>query len=221
MQTTYGKYYDTLPDGRVLLVSPLPDGADDSQVRILWQDQEEITTEQRKKIFAICKDIALWSGSDKESVRKIQIADFLRQNIERLQMSALSLAVTGNCDKGTASLFIDYLVNFCLENDVPTSRPLQEYADDLEKYTYAALLHKRCLICGKKADLHHVDQVGLGYNRETKSQLGALVMPLCRAHHTEYHSIGRTAFEERYHAKPVPMTERIAAKYHITGRAAS
>jgi len=112
-------------------------------------------------------------------------------------------------------------VNFCLENDVPTSRPLQEYADDLEKYTYAALLHKRCLICGKKADLHHVDQVGLGYNRETKSQLGALVMPLCRAHHTEYHSIGRTAFEERYHAKPVPMTERIAAKYHITGRAAS
>lgn len=221
MQTTYGKYYDTLPDGRVLLVSPLPDGADDSQVRILWQDQEEITTEQRKKIFAICKDIALWSGSDKESVRKIQIADFLRQNIERLQMSALSLAVTGNCDKGTASLFIDYLVNFCLENDVPTSRPLQEYADDLEKYTYAALLHKRCLICGKKADLHHVDQVGLGYNRETKPQLGALVMPLCRVHHAEYHSIGRTAFEERYHAKPVPMTERIAAKYHITGRAAS
>ena len=221
MQTTYGKYYDTLPDGRVLLVSPLPDGADDSQVRILWQDQEEITTEQRKKIFAICKDIALWSGSDKESVRKIQIADFLRQNIERLQMSALSLAVTGNCDKGTASLFIDYLVNFCLENDVPTSRPLQEYADDLEKYTYAALLHKRCLICGKKADLHHVDQVGLGYNRETKPQLGALVMPLCREHHREYHSIGRTAFEERYHAKPVPMTERIAAKYHITGRAAS
>jgi hypothetical protein len=187
----------------------------------LWTDRDEITTEQRKKIFAICKDIALWSGSDKESVRKIQIADFLRQNIERLQMSALSLAVTGNCDKGTASLFIDYLVNFCLENDVPTSRPLQEYADDLEKYTYAALLHKRCLICGKKADLHHVDQVGLGYNRETKPQLGALVMPLCRAHHTEYHSIGRTAFEERYHAKPVPMTERIAAKYHITGRAAS
>jgi hypothetical protein len=199
----------------------LPEQADGTEARVLWPDRDEITTEQRKKIFAICKDVALWSGSDKETVRKIQIADFLRQNIERLQMSALSLAVTGNCDKGTASLFIDYLINFCLENDVPTSRPLQEYADDLEKYTYAALIHKRCIICGKKADLHHVDAIGLGYNRETKPQLGALVLPLCRVHHTEWHTIGRAVFEERYHAVPVPMDKRIAARYHITGRAAT
>jgi hypothetical protein len=46
-------------------------------------------------------------------------------------------------------------------------------------------------------------------------------MPLCRVHHTEYHSIGRTAFEERYHAKPVPMDKRIAGKYNISGKAAS
>lgn len=221
MKTTYGRYYDTLQDGRVLIISPMPDGADDTEVRVLWQDQEEITTEQRKKIFAICKDIALWSGSDKESVRAIQTADFLRKNIEQLQMSALSLAVTGNCDKGTATLFIDYLINFCLENDVPTSRPLQEYADDLEKYTYAALMHKRCLICGRKADLHHVDQVGMGYDRDTKPQLGALVMPLCRVHHSEYHSIGGTAFGEKYHVSPVPMDKRIAQKYKISGKAAT
>lgn len=221
MTTTYGKYFDTLPDGRVLIVSPMPEGADGTDVRLLWQDQDEITADQRKKIFAICGEIAIWSGHDKELVRKVQTADFLRQNIEQLQLSALSLAITGNCDKGTATLFIDYLINFCLENNVPTARPLQEYADDLERYTYAALLHKRCLVCGRKADLHHVSQIGAGYSRETKPQLGALVMPLCRVHHAEYHSIGRTAFEERYHTKPVPMTERIAAKYHITGRAAS
>ena len=219
MTTTYGKYYDTLPDGRVLIVSPMPDGADDSEVRVLWQDQEEITAEQRKKIFAICGEIAVWSGEDKERVRKVQTADFLRQNIEQLQMSALSLAISGNCDKGTASLFIEYLINFCLENEVPTSRPLQEYADDLERYTYGALLHKRCVVCGKKADLHHVDQVGMGYSRQTKPQLGALVMPLCRVHHGEYHSIGRTAFENKYHTVPVPMDKRIAGKYHISGKA--
>lgn len=221
MTTTYGQYYDTLPDGRVLIASPMPDGADGNDVRVLWQDQEEITGEQRKKIFAICGEIAVWSGHDKEFVRKVQTADFLRANIERLQMSALSLAISGNCDKGTASLFIDYLINFCLENEVPTARPLQEYADDLERYTYAALLHKRCVVCGKKADLHHVDQVGMGYNRETKPQLGALVMPLCREHHREYHNIGRKAFEERYHTVPVPMDKRIAGKYHISGKAAS
>lgn len=223
MTESQGTYYSTLPDGRVLVACTLPEQADGTVARVLWSDRDEITTEQRKKIFAICKDIALWSGSDKETVRKIQIADFLRQNIERLQMSALSLAVTGNCDKGTASLFIDYLVNFCLENDVPTSRPLQEYADDLEKYTYAALIHKRCIICGKKADLHHCDgsRIGMGYNRDTKPQFGALVMPLCRVHHTEYHTIGGTAFGEKYHVSPVPLTKKIAARYHITGRAAT
>jgi hypothetical protein len=221
MTTTYGTYYDTLPDGRVLIASPLPDGADETEVRLIWQDQEEITAEQRKKIFAICREIADWSAHDPEYVRKNLTADFLRANIERLQMSALSLAISGNCDKGTASLFIEFLVDFCLENDVPTSRPLQEYADDQERYTYSALLHKRCLICGKKADLHHVDQVGLGYNRNTKPQLGALVMPLCREHHSEYHSIGDTAFGEKYHVFPVPLDKRIAQKYHISGKAAS
>lgn len=221
MQTTYGTYYDTLPDGRALIASPLPDGADIQEVRLLWQDQEEITADQRKKIFAIVAEIAQWSAHDPEYVRKNLTADFLRANIERLQMSALSLAISGNCDKGTASLFITFLVEFCLENSVPTSRPLQEYADDLERYTYSALLHKRCLICGKKADIHHVDRIGMGYNRQTKPQIGAMVMPLCREHHSEWHSIGRTAFENKYHAVPVQMDKRIAGKYHISGKAAS
>lgn len=221
MTTTTGNYYDTLPDGRVLIVSNMPEGADGTEVRLLWQDQDEITADQRKKIFAIVAEIAQWSAHDPEYVRKNLTADFLRANIERLQLSALSLAISGNCDKGTASLFIDYLISFCLENAVPTSRPLQEYADDLERYTYSALLHRRCLICGKKADLHHCDQVGMGYNRNTKPQLGALVMPLCRVHHSEWHTIGRTAFENRYHAVPVPMDKRIAGKYNISGRAAS
>lgn len=221
MTESCGTYYSTLPDGRVLLACTLPDGADEAEARVLWQDREEISGEQRRKIFAICGEIAQWSAHDPEYVRKNLTADFLRANIERLQLSALSLAISGNCDKGTASLFIDYLISFCLENAVPTSRPLQEYADDLERYTYSALLHKRCLICGRKADLHHVTAIGMGYDRNTKPQLGALVMPLCREHHSEYHSIGRTAFEERYHAVPVPMDRRIAGKYNISGKAAS
>jgi hypothetical protein len=61
----------------------------------------------------------------------------------------------------------------------------------------------------------------MGYNRETKSQLGAMVMPLCRVHHTEYHTIGGTAFGEKYHVVAVALNKRLAQKYNITGRAAS
>ena len=220
MKITDGRVMDLTQDGRVMIVTTMPeDVAED--VRVFWPDRDEITPDQRKKIFAINNEISLWSGNDPEYNRKSLTFDFLRQNLQKLQMSSLSLAVNGNCDKGTASLFIDFLINFCLEHSVPTSRPLQEYADDLERYTYAALIHKRCLVCGKKADLHHVDAVGMGFNKQDKPQLGALVMPLCREHHTEYHTIGRTAFEDRYHAKPVPMDKRIAGKYHISGKAAT
>ena len=221
MKETTGRYYDTLPDGRVLIVSPIPDEVDETGVRVLWSDREEITADQRKKIFAICAEIANWSAHDPEYIRRNLTSDFLHANRERLWLSILSLASGGNCDKGTASLFIDFLVNFCLENEVPTSRPLQEYADDLAKYTYAALIHKRCAICGAKADIHHVDQIGMGFNRQTKPQIGALVMPLCRVHHSEWHSIGGTAFGDKYHVEPVPMDKRIAQKYGIGGKAAS
>lgn len=220
MKESAGTLYSILPDGRALIAAPMPENVQDT-VRVLWPDTEEITPEQRRKIFAIVGEIACWSGYAPEDARKGLTVDFLRKNIERLQTSAISLAMGGGCDKGTASLFIDYLISFCLESNVPTARPLSEYADDLERYTYAALMHKRCLVCGKKADLHHVDAVGMGYDRRTKPQLGAMVMPLCREHHGEYHSIGGTAFGEKYHTVPVAMDERIAKKYGIWGKAAT
>lgn len=218
MKESSGTLYSILPDGRALIAAPMPENVQDT-VRVLWPDTEEITPDQRRKIFAIVGEIACWSGYAPEDARKGLTVDFLRQNIERLQQSAISLAMGGGCDKGTASLFLDYLINFCLENQVPTSKPLQELADDLERYTYAALMHKKCLVCGKKADLHHCEAVGMGYNRDTKPQIGALVMPLCRLHHGEYHNIGGTAFEERYHCVSVPMDERIANKYNLTRKA--
>ena len=222
MKETQGRVAQILPGGRVLIETVIPDDTDD-KVRVFWSDREEISAEQRKKIFAIVEEIAIWAGYGKETerVRKNLTADFLRQNIQRLQMSAVSLAGGGGCDKGTASLYIEYLINFCLENDVPTSRPLMELADDLERYTYSALMHKKCLICGRKADLHHAEgsMIGMGYNRKEKPQIGAMVMPLCREHHTEYHSIGGRAFDEKYHTTAVALDKRIADKYELSKKA--
>lgn len=214
MTESSGTYYSTLPDGRVLLACTLPDGADETEARVLWQDREEISAEQRRKIFAIVRDIADSQFEDREWTRKTLTTDFLRKNIEQLQLSALSLAVTGNCDRGTASLFIDYLINVCMEFNVQTKKPLQEYTDDLERYTYSALMQKRCIICGRKAEIHHCEgsHVGMGRNRKEMIHLGALLMPLCRVHHDECHNIGQTAFDEKYHVKGVIADKKICRK---------
>lgn len=220
MKETQGRVAQVLPGGRVMIETVLPEDTDD-EVRVLWADRDEITPEQRRKIFAIVGEIGAWSGDDPESVRKTLISDFLSAKRKDLMMGTLSLAYGGGCDKGLASLLIDHLINVCMEYGVPTREPLMQYADDLEKYTYAALMNKRCLICGKKADLHHCEgsMVGMGYNRREKVQIGAMVMPLCREHHMEYHSIGATAFDAKYHTKAVPMDKRIADKYGLTRKA--
>ena len=61
--------------------------------------------------------------------------------------------------------------------------------------------------------------IGMGYNRREKPQIGAMVMPLCREHHTEYHTIGGTAFDSKYHTVAVAMDRRIADKYGLTKKA--
>ena len=218
MKETQGSVYSILPDGRALIATALPDNTD-NEVRVLWSDREEISADQRRKIFAIVGEIACWSGYAPEDARKVLTADFLRENIQRLQMSAISLAMGGGCDKGTASLYIEYLINFCLENSIQTKQPLQEFAEDLERYTYAAMLNKKCLVCGQKAEIHHLDAIGMGYNRREKPQIGNRVMPLCRGHHMEWHNIGGTAFEDKYHVVPVKLDQRLAGKYNLTSKA--
>lgn len=213
MKESVGRLHGMLPGGVALVAAPMPDGVDD-EVRVLWPDREEITPEQRRKIFALNGEIATWSGDDPESVRKTLISDFLMKKRQDLMMETLSLASGGGCDKGTASLLIDFLINLVLEYGIPTKQPLGEYADDLSRYTYAALIHKRCLVCGRKADIHHCEgsMVGMGRNRKEMIHVGLELMPLCRAHHDECHRIGQMVFDEKYHVKGAIADEKICKR---------
>ena len=38
--------------------------------------------------------------------------------------------------------------------------------DDIDDYVLACLTQKKCVICGKPADLHHCEAVGMGRNRK-------------------------------------------------------
>ena len=47
-----------------------------SRVEIRLNDGRTISADQRKKIFAIIRDIAIWSGDDPESIRQLLTWDF-------------------------------------------------------------------------------------------------------------------------------------------------
>ena len=219
MIQTDGKVYEQRGVVYVKTSRPAVDNLSDDVI-VIWQDSRNRTAEQNRKAWALMTEIADYQGQEKEATYREQALAFTDKFLEILQGRLFHLSTATMSE---ASAFITMLVEIIVENGIPTKEPLYQMCEDVERYVYACLMNKKCCVCGKKADLHHCDgsRIGMGYNRETKPQLGAMVMPLCRGHHMEYHNTGGTAFGEKYHVSPVPMDKRIAQRYKISGKAAS
>ena len=208
---TAGIAYET-PKGCVVRTTrPAVEHLSD-EVRVFWADNRCISAEQRRKAWALMTEIAAYQGQDKEDVYREQSAAFSIKNFESLQGHLFHLSTATVSE---ARDFINLLIEIIIEYGIPTKEPLYGLCDDLERYTYACLMNKKCAVCGKKTELHHVDHVGMGYNRKEINHIGMRCLPLCREHHMEAHSIGQTAFDAKYHLEPIPIDEQIARKYGL------
>lgn len=160
-------------------------------VEIRLNDGRTISNDQRKKVFAIIRDIAIWSGHDPEYLRSFLTWDYcMRSGQEYFSLS--------NVDMTTAKNFITYLIDFCFYNNVPTKDTLLNQTDDIGKYLYMCLEHRKCAICNKPAEVHHVDRIGIGRDREKVVHVGLRAIALCREHHNEAHIREKELFEENY-----------------------
>ena len=74
---------------------------------------------------------------------------------------------------------------------------------------------KKCCICGKPADLHHVQSVGSQGYRDKINHIGLEALPLCREHHTESHTKGQIEFMKQYHLEPIKIDKKIARLYKL------
>lgn len=63
---------------------------------------------------------------------------------------------------------------------------------------YMCLEHRKCAICNKPAEVHHVDRIGIGRDREKVVHVGLRAIALCREHHNEAHIREKELFEENY-----------------------
>lgn len=167
---------------------------------VTLRDGRRISNVQRKAIYSTLTDIALWSGHMPEETKAIMIYDYIAQN----GGDYFSLS---NCDMTTARLFLDHLIFFCIDNGVPCSESLLKRATDMEAYLYHCVLTRTCAICGKKADIHEWDRVGMGRDRRKMHHIGQRVQPLCRLHHQEVDEIGQKEFDEKYHIGTVRLDE--------------
>jgi hypothetical protein len=210
-QVITGIIYDY--DGTYLTIKAKFDNRDfviDHAVRtveIRINDGLHISAEQRKKIYATFKDIAEYTGYEKDHVKDLFKVWFCRQE----EIADFSLS---DCEMVVAGRFIDYLLDWCIEHGVELSEPASARCDDLERMMYSCLLHKKCCVCGAKADLHHYDAIGMGADRETMHHRGHRVMALCRDHHKAFHDRSE-GFCQYYHVVPVMINEKVAKKYKV------
>jgi hypothetical protein len=159
-------------------------------------DSRPLSDKQRKACYALMGAIADYAGMSKDRTKELMKIKFLSENMEDMSERIFSLS---NAPMSLVCAFQRFLVQFILEWDIPTDFSLLDMADDVSDYIYGCLVNKKCVICGRPADLHHVERVGMGRNRDEIIHEGMEVLPLCREHHTEAHTMPDKDFFERYH----------------------
>ena len=197
-------------------------------VTINIPDGRKISAQQRRKIFVLVHSIAdfaygvrndrdyteclrqlkllyVTSLADDEAVRRMLTVRFC-------ELSDIDMFSLSDVDMTTARHFIDWLVEMCVEYEVPCQDTLLNLCEDIGKYLYNCVANRRCCICGKKADIHEVETVGMGRDRRKIHHLGQEVQPLCRQHHNEVGDLGQTSFNNKYHLQTIKLDKTLCKK---------
>ena len=179
-----------------------------AEVRL--DDGRTISHDQRKKIHATIRDIAVFTGHETEELKGILKCEYIaRTGAEWFSLS--------DCSVTTANDFLQFLIEFCVENDFPTADNPIDRAPDISRYLYFCLVNKVCAICGQKAEMHHEDHVGAGRNRKEVMHLGMRAQALCRKHHTECHSTGQHTFNGKYKVFGIRLDSELCGVWKLKG----
>lgn len=197
-------------------------------------DNRPLSDKQRRSCYAMIREIANYMGETNMAAQDITEKAFqsaLKRNrqeatkewaklrfwCDELQETADTLFSLSNAPMSIVAAFQSWLARFIVREDIPTNFPMLEYVDDIDDYVYACLISKKCPICGKKADLHHWDALGMGRDRTEIIHEGLEVIPLCREHHMEVHTTGKADFVKKYHLNDhgIPADRTICKLYKL------
>ena len=156
-----------------------------------FDDGRHISVEQRKKAYATIRDIADWAGYLPEEMKEhLKYEHMIRTGDAYFSLS--------NCSMDTAREFINTILEFSLENGVPLTDDALNRTDDIGRYLYYCIMHRKCAICGRDGEIHHEDAIGMGNNRNRIDDSSYRKICLCREHHTVAHQMGVKRFREMY-----------------------
>ncbi|MCT4377658.1 hypothetical protein EFM21_00495 [Leuconostoc falkenbergense] len=184
-------------------------------VSLIASDENGVSAQQRKFAFALLHDI-WWSQvggywiETPETVKQHFYAMYEYYN--SLDFGEFSLSAAKGTKTDT-NQFINMLLDYAAIHDISLSvKPLNELEpQEIARWEYRCLMEKMCVVCGKKpSELHHLDTVGSGMNRQHTNHLGHRAVQLCREHHNLAHSLGIETFMQRFKINGIKIDEKIA-----------
>lgn len=198
------KNYITQDDGTTTVViegvdidnktSLLLDNGFEVEVDVQVVDPFRITDKQRRKIFALVKDIEAHTGQPMDYMRHMFI-EYVRTYYGYDKRISLS-----DCTRTQASQIIEVTLDWIFHNDIPLAYKTSDLLKQDKSFLYWSTVNRNCVICGKPhSDLAHRYAVGKGRNRDKINHVGNQVLALCRTHHNEQHQIGMDTFNNKYH----------------------
>ena len=156
-----------------------------------FDDGRIISIEQRKKAYATIRDIADYTGYLPEEQK-----EWLKYlYIQKTGDDYISLS---DCSMDQAREFINVILEYAIESGIQLSEQAINRTDDIGKYLYFCIKHKKCAICGQDGEIHHEDAIGMGNDRKTLDDSNHKKICLCRKHHTIAHQMGVDRFTKMY-----------------------
>lgn len=163
-----------------------------THVAVGMEDGRSITPLQQRKAYAMLRDISNYTGYAPEEMKEIMKVEHMMRTGDYEPFSLSDCSVT------KAREFINTLMEYALKEGIILDESGLKRTDDIDTYLIQCIRYRRCCICGRPADIHHVDAIGMGNDRRYYDDSGSEVCALCRKHHGKAHQIGWKRFQGMY-----------------------
>ena len=189
--------YITIPDkklGEMLTSKHI------KKAEMRFYDGRTISIEQRKMAYATIRDISEYTGYTPEEQKQwLKVLYILKTGGNYISLS--------DCSMDEAREFINVILEYALEEGVPLKEEAINRTDDIGKYLYFCIKHRKCAVCGREGEIHHEDAIGMGNDRKTVDDSNYKKICLCREHHTTAHQMGKERFRSVYKVYGIVIKE--------------
>ena len=168
-------------------------------------DPDSITDLQRNHYYALVGDYSEYTGVPIDATDAYFKYNFMIEE----DLDEFPSVGRGRMKKSTASKLLEFVISFCITNDIPFRKQQFYLTIDNSKMLFALTMKRICWVTGKPhAEIHHASNlVGMGNDRKKHNHEQSTFMCLSRESHQEIHTIGYTQFCEKYHVKAIKLSK--------------